>query len=117
MAMWCKGLASEPFGSGSSPETIDFLTNSSEPATNALVSLFTKQYKLASGLGEGETLCALMPRSLTHVGEHLVAVRLYDCNPETCYFKYSQFQEGPNKCLHLYTCGNMPTKQTAGQIW
>ena len=39
---------------GSIPDSTNFLTNSSGQATNALVSLFTKQYnwyQLASGLG------------------------------------------------------------------
>ena len=41
-----KGLAGDWRVAGSNPETIDFLTNSSGQAINALVSLFTKQCKL-----------------------------------------------------------------------
>ena len=41
-----KGLASEPEGPDSNPEPTEFLSNSSEQAADALVSLFTKQYKL-----------------------------------------------------------------------
>ena len=41
-----KELASELEGPGSSLETTDFLTNSCGQATNAPVSLFSKQYRL-----------------------------------------------------------------------
>ena len=56
-----KGLSLELEGLSSSPETADFLTNSYGQATNASVSLFTKQCKLVPAgyrAGWGETLCA-----------------------------------------------------------
>ena len=49
MAVWLI-LGSEPEGPGSSPETTDFMTKSSGQATNALVSLFNKQYKLVAAI-------------------------------------------------------------------
>ena len=75
-------LASEPEGPGSSPKTTDFLTNSCEQATNALVSLFTKQCKLVQpaswrGLAGGETLCAV---SLMRASRRRKDV----CNLEIC---------------------------------
>ena len=41
-------LSSEPENPGSSPETTDCLTNRSGQANNVLVSLFTKQYDIAT---------------------------------------------------------------------
>ena len=65
LVVWLRFRPVDRMVSGSIP---NFLTNSSGQATNALVSLFTKQwnwYQLASGLGVHETRWALMPRSLT----------------------------------------------------
>ena len=89
MTVWSKAYTSKPEGPGSSLEKTDFLINNGQ-ASYALVSLITKQYKLvrtsyiASWLGVIETLRELMPCSLTHAVEQLVADKGCRpiCNPE-----------------------------------
>ena len=66
VVVWLRDWPGDRRVAGSIPETTDSLTNSSGQVTNALVSLFTKQYnwyQLANGLGVRHW--AFMPRSLT----------------------------------------------------
>ena len=54
LVVWLRCRHGDRRVAGSIPDSTNFLTNGSGQATNALVSLFTKQYnwhQLASGLG------------------------------------------------------------------
>ena len=79
MVVWSRDWPSDRRVASSIPETTDFLTNSSGQATNAHVSLFTKQHKLvpADYIAGWEWGIVCINATQSHSGEHLVAKRLY----------------------------------------